>query len=99
MERGKKGPGEDALSTKTTVEVDQIVIDAKKASRLAAWILSTAIAFIGFVAGGAWTVATWKVGIENHLQNSDDHMRQIDQKLDWIVTNMGKQNEEKNRDR
>lgn len=85
------------MGSKGTVEVEQIVIDARKASRLAIWIFSVAIGFVGSVAGGAWAVATWKATIENHLQHNDDHMQQIDQKLDWIIAAMGRGAEGKNR--
>lgn len=78
-----------------SIESDRIVVDAAKAARLAAWILSTVVAFVGAVAGGSWAVASWKAAIENHLQRSDDHMMQIDQKLDWIVTAMKTQPEER----
>lgn len=76
-----------------TVEVDEIVIDAKKATRIGAWIFAMMLTFVGSVAGGSWAVATWKVGIETHLQHSDEHMEQIDQKLDQIIRAVGRENE------
>lgn len=75
---------------KQTLEVDSVLIDARKATKLAAWILGTGLTFVGSVAGGAWAVATWKAGVENHLQQTDQHMQEMDRKLDWIVTTMGR---------